>query len=317
MADIFLIILFSLIIIIALSGNLLLCVAVYWDKKLRRNEENIFYVSLAISDLLMSVLVMSLAMANDILGYWPLGPIYCQLWICCDIACSTASILNLCAIALFRYWNISHPLTCIKYVYLCVKNIRRKKAYSVAIIWILSVLIGSIQLIFDFAQNYQLAYTDFQNLTIRSERNRSCQLLLKPFYALGSSLCSFFAPATIMVLLYTRLYLYARRHSRNMRRQLKEATTLLFLHLVSMKPKEIEPDLNPVIVHMGRGYIRTTRISFTMADLLLLNGRCGRISGNQYIFVDHSIGSIEHSQMVLRFLDPEKDRTLHELKLIL
>lgn len=53
---------------------------------------------------------MTFAAANDLLGYWPFGEAYCQFWICLDITCSTASILNLCAIAFDRYLHISRPL---------------------------------------------------------------------------------------------------------------------------------------------------------------------------------------------------------------
>jgi hypothetical protein len=49
--------LFSALITLALGGNLLVCVAVYWDRSLRRQRENLFLVSLAVSDLLVSVLV--------------------------------------------------------------------------------------------------------------------------------------------------------------------------------------------------------------------------------------------------------------------
>jgi hypothetical protein len=43
-----------------------------------------------------------------------------------------------------------------------------------------------------------------------------CFLNLRPFYAIFSSILSFFLPATIMVVLYVRLYLYARKHARSM-----------------------------------------------------------------------------------------------------
>lgn len=50
-----------------------------------------------------------------------------------------------------------------------------------------------------------------------------CELRLKPLYALGSSMCSFVIPAAMMILLYTRLYLFARKHAKIMRTQLHQA----------------------------------------------------------------------------------------------
>lgn len=57
LATILLVSLFLLLIILALLGNLLVCAAIIWDRSLRRQPENLFLVSLAVSDLLVSVLV--------------------------------------------------------------------------------------------------------------------------------------------------------------------------------------------------------------------------------------------------------------------
>ena len=48
-----------------------------------------------------------------------------------------------------------------------------------------------------------------------------------------SSTLSFFLPAAIMVLLYTRLYIYARRHVRSIRSQLKQTTGLLVMQFAT------------------------------------------------------------------------------------
>lgn len=57
LATILLLSLFLLLILLALFGNLLVCAAIIWDRSLRRQPENLFLVSLAVSDLLVSVLV--------------------------------------------------------------------------------------------------------------------------------------------------------------------------------------------------------------------------------------------------------------------
>ncbi len=93
---------FATLTLLALGGNVLVCLSVYFDRHLRKQAENLFLVSLAASDLLVSSLVMGFAAANDLLGSWPFGQVYCKLWVSFDIAACTASILNLCAIALDR-----------------------------------------------------------------------------------------------------------------------------------------------------------------------------------------------------------------------
>lgn len=101
---------FVALIILALVGNILVCIAIFWDRRLREQTENLFLVSLAVSDALLSVLVMTFATVNDLGGEWVFGGLYCHLWTSFDITCCTASILNLCAISLDRYWHISQPM---------------------------------------------------------------------------------------------------------------------------------------------------------------------------------------------------------------
>lgn len=43
-------------------------------------------------------------------GYWIFGAQFCDTWVAFDVMCSTASILNLCAISLDRYIHIKDPL---------------------------------------------------------------------------------------------------------------------------------------------------------------------------------------------------------------
>ena len=96
------------IIFFSVAGNLLVCVAVLTDRNLRKTS-NFFIISLAVADMLVAILVMSFAVANDILGYWIFDVNFCSVWISFDIMCSTASILNLCAISLDRYVHIRNP----------------------------------------------------------------------------------------------------------------------------------------------------------------------------------------------------------------
>ena len=63
---------------------------------------NLFFISLAVADLLLSALVMPFAIVNDLLGEWVFGQEYCNLWIATDVMCCTASITSLLAISLER-----------------------------------------------------------------------------------------------------------------------------------------------------------------------------------------------------------------------
>jgi len=97
------------VIFLAISGNVLVCVAIYTDRRLRKLG-NLFLASLAVADLFLASLVMTFAVANDMMGYWIFGDQFCETWIAFDVMCCTASIVNLCAISLDRFLHIKDPL---------------------------------------------------------------------------------------------------------------------------------------------------------------------------------------------------------------
>nr|CAD2182913.1 unnamed protein product [Meloidogyne enterolobii] len=253
--------LFSVLISLAFSGNLLVIAAIFYDRKLRRQPENLFLVSLALSDLFVAGMVMVLAAANDLIGFWPFGAAFCQFWICLDIACSTASILNLCAIALDRFIHISRPMRYVRFVG------RRVICCSVCAIWIISTAVGTAQIAFGATNGLEI-YSVIFNGDYFGEINETdkfrfieqqpslvqCQLQLSPFYAVFSSLLSFFLPATLMLFLYYRLYLYARHHARSIQSQLKQATSLLILQLASDRVRQ-------VVVRPSSGFLSPSSIA--------------------------------------------------------
>ena len=64
--------------ILCSTGNILICVAVCRNPRLRTST-NLFVIALAISDLLNSSIVMSLAVGVLITGKWPYGEIMCKV----------------------------------------------------------------------------------------------------------------------------------------------------------------------------------------------------------------------------------------------
>lgn len=67
------------IIFMSISGNVLVCVAIYTDRRLRKLG-NLFLASLAVADLILSSVVMTFAVANDMMGYWAFGENFCETW---------------------------------------------------------------------------------------------------------------------------------------------------------------------------------------------------------------------------------------------
>lgn len=89
------------IIVGTVIGNILVCVAVFLVKKLRK-PCNYLLVSLAVSDLCVALLVMPISMLYELRGSWAFGSTLCEVWVSFDVLSCTASILNLCMISVDR-----------------------------------------------------------------------------------------------------------------------------------------------------------------------------------------------------------------------
>ncbi|XP_078599657.1 neuropeptide FF receptor 2-like [Branchiostoma floridae x Branchiostoma japonicum] len=120
---------FSLIFLLSLAGNVLVCLVVVKDRSLR-NVTNYFVVNLAISDLLVTLLGMPLTLVSDILVGWRFGPVVCQLTTLQGLSLA-ASILTLVAIAADRYRAVLYPTA---------RKLKPSEAFAViGFVWMLSI----------------------------------------------------------------------------------------------------------------------------------------------------------------------------------
>ncbi|XP_053604664.1 tyramine/octopamine receptor-like [Plodia interpunctella] len=189
------IIVLTLVILGTIFGNILVILGVFTYKPLRI-VQNFFIVSLAAADLAVAVLVLPLNVAYSTLGRWYWGKHLCKMWLTCDIMSCTSSILNLCAIALDRYWAITDPINYAN------KRTLKRVIVQIAGVWILSLIISSPPL---------LGWNDWPDeFTLETP----CQLTSEPGYVVYSSLGSFFIPLFIMTIVYIKIYMAAKQRLR-------------------------------------------------------------------------------------------------------
>ncbi|XP_059534780.1 5-hydroxytryptamine receptor 2C [Myotis daubentonii] len=173
-----------IIIILTIGGNILVIMAVRFEKKLH-NATNYFLMSLAIADMLVGLLVMPTSLLAILYDYvWPLPRPLCPVWISLDVLFSTASIMHLCAISLDRYVAIRNPIEHSRF------NSRTKAIMKIAIVWAISIGVS----------------VPIPVLGLRDEskvfaRNTTCALT-DPNFVLIGSFVAFFIPLTIMVFTY-------------------------------------------------------------------------------------------------------------------
>ena len=130
------------------------------------------------------------------LGYWVLGRIFCDIWAAVDVLCCTASILSLCAISIDRYIGVRYSL---QYPSLVT---RRKAILALLGVWVLSTVI-SIGPLLGWKEP---APND----------DRECGVTEEPFYAVFSSLGSFYIPLAVILVMYCRVYIVAKRTTKNL-----------------------------------------------------------------------------------------------------
>ncbi|GFW64414.1 octopamine receptor [Trichonephila clavipes] len=185
----------GVIMIGTMIGNVLVILSVFTYKPLR-NVQNIFLVSLAAADIAVAVFVMPFNVAYSILGKWVFGLHMCELWLTCDVLCCTASILNLCAIALDRYWAIHDPINYAQ------KRTLNRVLCMIFSVWVISTLISVPPLI---------GWNDWPE---EFTSDTPCRLTEERGYVIYSSSGSFFIPLIIMTVVYIKIFQTARNRIR-------------------------------------------------------------------------------------------------------
>ncbi|MBN3271315.1 DRD4 protein, partial [Polyodon spathula] len=174
-----------LLIVVIISGNLLVCLSV-WTEKALKTTTNYFIVSLAVADLLLAVLVLPLFVYSEFQGgVWTLNTVLCDSLMTMDVMLCTASIFNLCAISVDRFIAVSIPLNYNR------KHIDQRQIILLSATWIFALAVASPVM---FGINH---VPDRDPALCKLEDNN---------YIIYSSVCSFFIPCPIMLLLYCLMF---------------------------------------------------------------------------------------------------------------
>ncbi|XP_076453480.1 uncharacterized protein LOC143288739 [Babylonia areolata] len=171
------------VIVCSVVGNLLVCLAVCWERRLQ-NMTNYFLMSLAIADLLVSVVVMPLGMIVELFGHFPLGAEVCVLWVSSDVLLCTASIWHMCTMSMDRFFTLKYPM----------RYGRNKTKTTVVVkiffVWVVSVAISS-----------PICVHGFLEPSIVYNNGGVCVPVLKDFVIYGS-VFAFYVPLLIMIVTY-------------------------------------------------------------------------------------------------------------------
>ncbi|TRY60540.1 hypothetical protein DNTS_026956 [Danionella cerebrum] len=185
----------SIFIVFGVLGNILVILSVVCHRNLR-TVTHYFIVNLAVADLLLSSTVLPFSTVFEMLGRWIFGRFFCDVWAAMDVLCCTASIMSLCVISVDRYIGVSYPL---QYPSIVTE---RRALVALIVLWVLSITI-SIGPLFGWKE----PAPDDESI---------CQITEEPGYAIFSALGSFYLPLVVILSMYCRVYVVARRETRGL-----------------------------------------------------------------------------------------------------
>ena len=188
-----------IMILIAFTGNLFVCLATYRNPKLR-TIPNYYITTLAVNDTLLSVVVMLLSLVANIAGHWIIGGVLCQFQGFVGTVLGTVSLFTIALTAVNRYFKIvktkSHPRLYTK----------KTALRSIAGIWALSSLVP-------------VPYLSIGNRYIYHPGKHMCIFDLdnsNMYYALTTIICFFLVPFGVITFCYFQVFRTVRDHKQKM-----------------------------------------------------------------------------------------------------
>lgn len=142
---------------------------------------------------------MNLYTVYIVIGYWPLGPVVCDLWLAVDYVVSNASVMNLLIISFDRYFCVTKPLS------YPARRSTKMAGLMIAAAWVLSFILWAPAILF-----WQFI------VGRRTVAPNECyiQFFSNPAVTFGTAIAAFYLPVVIMIYLYWRISKASRSRMR-------------------------------------------------------------------------------------------------------
>ncbi|GAB1599821.1 uncharacterized protein LOC115209734 [Argonauta hians] len=176
--------------LVTVLGNAMVLFSFAIERAIRQ-PTNYFIASLAVSDLLIGSFSMPFFTSYLLLGYWPMGPWLCDLWLSLDWTVCLASQYTVFLITMDRFCSVKLPA---KY-----RNWRteRKVIIMIAVIWVLP-----ISIFFTCIIGWQF----FVGQRTVKERECEVQFMSDPVFLLLLTIGYYWSTLIVMCGLYTGIY---------------------------------------------------------------------------------------------------------------
>ena len=190
------------------SGNLLLGISVIKNPNLRRTVPNMYIITLAVSDFLMSLLGIPFSLASLMTGKWPFNNFICQLqgfWI---LLMCAMSLQTLAVTAVNRYFRVVRSRASYQRIFSM-----KKTKITIAILWVMAL----------FAPlPYVVAGHEFFFHTGKVFCAHNAESLHGGY---GAYLVLVYVAIPLIIILtcYTRVFIAVRKHNLNFRPRIRSS----------------------------------------------------------------------------------------------
>ena len=127
----------SLVTLATILGQIIVITVVSRDQRLR-TPGNYFFISLAVADLLISIISMPTWTVYNTLGYWPLSHTLCNVWNTLDYVLCVVSIYTILLMSVDRYLSLRFPFT------YKVKRTATRAKIALVLIWVGITIVYSL-----------------------------------------------------------------------------------------------------------------------------------------------------------------------------
>ena len=202
---------FLLLAISACIGNIFVMVAVCRNKALR-TVTNMYIVSLALTDFLMAVMVISVGAIVSIANRPVFGQFGCQLYHSVSYCLGGISLLNLGLLAVNRYVRVVKPALYPKVF------TKRKTLLMIICVWLVTIFVDATFFTISgmnftpFPQNPTLCFLSYVSKSISTASN-----MIHGFYVLF--------PSLVIFVCYAKVFRTVKEHNRMVAPSLREASS--------------------------------------------------------------------------------------------
>ncbi|XP_060739407.1 trace amine-associated receptor 13c-like [Tachysurus vachellii] len=180
------------VVLLTVCGNLLIIISVIHFKQLH-TPTNMLVLSLAVSDFFIGALIMPAMFIWTIESCWIFGTDFCTIFWLTSSFLTAISIYNITLIAVDRYLALSNPFLYMNRVSVRISCVVIIYNWCVMLIYILTFM-----------------YFNFTNSVVCPGE---CLLSINDIWAVIDLIYSFIFPISVIIILYTRVFVIAKKHA--------------------------------------------------------------------------------------------------------